>query len=158
MTQIKKKFLYFAIDGTILDGSTKAVKKNLQNGVLELKIREANFENTFCVGNVNNIFKGLEQMGQHVENAEIVFTLCFNAFTNFDWFINTVCCSKNPDQEINQIDFTADWWYMDDLAERYLKKIGKNDILKEEKGKRILIPDPVGNGQDIITWFESMVR
>jgi hypothetical protein len=158
MTQIKKKSLYFAIDGTILDASTKVVKKNLQNGVLELKIREAHFEKIFCVGNVNNIFTGLEQLGQHIEKAEIVYTLCFDAFTDFDWFVNTVCCSNDPDQGINQIDFTGDWWYMDDFAVRYLQKSGKDDILKKEKGKRIIVPDPIGNGQDIIKWFDSMLR
>ena len=122
MTQIKKKTLYFAIDGTILARSTKAVKKYLQKGVLELKIRETHFERIICVGDVHNIFNGLEEMGQHVEKAEIVYTLCFDAFTDFDWFVNTVHCSKNPDQETNQIDFSGDWWYMDDLAEKYLKK------------------------------------
>ena len=74
MTHIKKKSLYFDIDGTILDESTKAVKKNLQNGQLELKIREANFDKIFCVGNVKDIFQGLEHMGQQVDGVEIVYT------------------------------------------------------------------------------------
>jgi hypothetical protein len=156
MTQIKKKSLYFDIDGTILDGSTKAVKKNLQNGQLELKIKEGNFEKIVCVGNVNDIFQGLEDMGQHVDNIEIVYTLCFDAFTDFDWFVSSICCLKPPDQRIKQIDFSGDWWYLDDQADKYLKKSGKNEILKQHKGKRILIPNPGGDGHDIISWLESI--
>lgn len=156
MTHIKKKSLYFDIDGTILDKSTKAVKKNLQNGQLELKIREANFDEILCVGNVNDIFQGLEDMGQQVDGVEIVYTLCFDAFTDFDWFGSNVYCTKNPDQRIKQIDFSGDWWYMDDLADRYLGNGGKNEILKQQKGNRILIPSPSGDGQDIITWLETI--
>ena len=156
MTQINKKSLYFAIDGSILNTSTKAVKKNLQNGQLELKIRNANFDRLFCIGNVNDIFNGLEEMGQHVDNVEIVYTLCFDAFTDLDWFVSTVCCSKNPDHGIKQIDFKSDWWYMDNLAEGYFQKAGKVDILNEQRGNRIFIPDPTSDGQDIIAWFESI--
>jgi hypothetical protein len=154
MTHFKKRLLYFDIDGTILDKSSKAVKKNLQDGQLELKIREANFDKIYCVGNVNDIFQGLDKMGQHVDSVEIVYTLCFDAFTDFDWFMNYVCCTKNPDQRIKQIQFSEDWWYMDEMAGHYLKKGGKSEILKRQQGNRILIPKPNGDGEDIINWFE----
>lgn len=156
MTQINNKSLYFAIDGTILDKSTKAVKKNLQNGQLELRIRNADFNKLFCIGNVNKIFNGLEQMGQHVDSVEIVYTLCFDAFTDFDWFVSSVCCTKKSDKWINQIDFSGNWWYMDILAEQYLKNNGKNELFKQQKGNRILIPNDSGDGNDIITWLDSV--
>jgi len=156
MTFKKKKSLYFDIDGTILDQTTKAVKKKLQNGQLELKIREANFDRLYCVGNVNDIFHGLEEMGQNVDSVEIIYTLCFDAFTDFDWFVSNVFCAKKPDERIVKINFDVDWWYMDDLADQYFKKSGKNEVLKEQKGTRILIPSPVGDGEDIISWFESI--
>jgi len=156
MTPVKKKILYFDIDGTILDKSTKAVKKNLQNGQLELRIRNTNFDKIICVGNINDIFKGLQNMGQHVDTVEIMYTLCFDAFTDFDWFTNTVHCSKNENQRIKQIDFSGDWWYMDHSAEKHFRSVGKSEILKKQKGNRILIPNPVGNGQDIISWIETI--
>ena len=156
MTHLKKKLLYFDIDKTILDGSTKAVKKNLQNGQLEIKIREIKFDKIFCVGDVNNIFNGLEEMGQHVDSVEIIYTLCFDAFVDFEWFMNNVYCTKDPEKRIKQIQFTEDWWYMDSLAEKYLKKSGKNEILNKQEGKRILIPRPEGDGQDILNWFDNI--
>jgi hypothetical protein len=156
MTHVKKKYLYFDIDGTILDGTTKAVKKNLQNGQLEIKIREADFDRIYCVGNVNKIFHGLEEMGQHVDNVEIVYTLCFDAFTDFDWFMNNVCCTKNPDQRIEQIQFNADWWYMDVLAKKYFNECKKGGNIEEHLGNRIFIPNSQGDGQDIINWFGTI--
>jgi hypothetical protein len=156
MTQLKKKLLYFDIDKTILAGSTRAVKKNLQNGQLELKIKENNFDKIFCVGNVNKIFNGLEEMGQHVESVEIIYTLCFDAFTDFEWFLSNVCCTKESEHRIKQIQFTQDWWYMDSLADKYFKKVGKNEILNRQEGKRILIPTPEGDGQDILNWFDTI--
>jgi hypothetical protein len=156
MTPLKKRFLYFGIDGTILDKSTKAVKKNLQNGQLELKIKNANFDKIICIGIIDKIFNGLRQMGQHVDSVEIIYTLCFDAFTDFDWFINMVVYTKNNDQRIKQIDFAGDWWYMDNSAEKHFRSVGKNEIYKQQNGNRILIPNPVGDGQDIISWFETI--
>ena len=156
MTHLKKKLLYFDINGTILDSSTKAVKKNLQNGQLELKIRKANFDKIFCIGNVNDIFNGLEEMGQHVDSVEIVYTLCFDAFIDFDWFLKNVCCTKSPDQRIKQIQFKEDWWYMDVLAERYFNRGETKETLIQHRGTRILIPKPDGDGKDIINWFDTI--
>lgn len=156
MTQIKKKLLYFDIDGTILDGSTKAVKENLKNGQLEIKIKKCHFDKIFCVGSVNDIFKDLENMGQHVDNTEIVYTLCFDAFTDYDWFVSSIHCLKDSDQQIYPIEFDGDWWYMDCRADNLLKKIGKYGIFTQQVGKRILIPNPTGDGQDIISWLDDM--
>jgi hypothetical protein len=156
MAHIKKKLLYFDIDGTILDSSTKAVKRNLQNGQLELKIREAHFDKIYCVGNVNEIFKGLEEMGQQVDSVEIIYTLCFDAFTDFDWFMKNVCCAKQSDQRIKEIQFNEDWWYMDVLAERYLDTDESIGVLKQHLGARIFIPKPEGDGEDIINWFGTI--
>jgi len=156
MAHLKKKLLYFDIDGTILDGSTKAVKSNLQNGQLELKIRENHFDKIYCIGNVNDIFKGLEKMGQHIDSVEIIYTLCFDAFTDFNWFMNNVCCTQNPDLRIKQIQFMQDWWYMDVLAKRYFNSGETKKTLKEHLGTRILIPEPNGDGKDIINWFDTI--
>ena len=156
MIAIKKKTLYFDIDGTILDASTKAVKKNLQNGQLELKIKERNFDDIFCLGNVNEIFKGLDDMGQHVESVEILYTLCFDAFTDFDWFTKSINCLKTPGKQFRQIEFIGNWWYMDDQAVNFLRKCGKSEILKQESAKRILIPNPDSDGNEIISWLENI--
>jgi hypothetical protein len=156
VTHVKKKLLYFDIDGTILDGTTKAVKRNLQNGKLEIKIREANFDKIFCLGNVNEVFNGLEEMGQHVDTVEIVYTLCFDAFTDFEWFMNNACCIKDPERRIEQIQLDEDWWYMDVLAEKYLKKSGTKKSLEQHHGNRIFIPDSQGDGQDIINWIDTI--
>jgi len=158
MTHFKKKLLYFDIDGTVLNSASKAVKSNLQNGKLELKIREAHFDKIYCMGNVNDIFNGLEEMGQHVDNVEIVYTLCFDAFTDFDWFINHVCCMKNPDQKMNQIQYNEDWWYMDVSAKKFLKNGDSGPDLKQHLGTRILVPKAQGDGEDIITWIETVCR
>ena len=74
MTSIKNKFLCFDIVGTILDKSTKAVKKNLQDSQLERRIKNANFDKIICIGNINDIFNGLEDMGQHKE-IEFLFQI-----------------------------------------------------------------------------------
>ena len=156
MTRIKKKTLYFDIHGTILDASTKAVKKNLQNGQLELKIRKLNFDNIFCLGDINEIFKGLDDMGQHVESVEILYTLCFDAFTDFSWFVKSINCLKTPEKQFKQLDFKQDWWYMDDQAPSLLRKFGKGEILKQDCGNRILIPNPESDGHEIISWLENI--
>ena len=70
---------------------------------------------------------------------------------------NNTTLIENPQDRTEYIDYSADWWYVDDLAEYYMKKSGKAEIYRAAIGKRICEPDPKGSGRDILNWLESVV-
>jgi hypothetical protein len=46
---------------------------------------------------------------------------------------------------------------MDDQADIFLKKCGKCEILTQYKDQRILMPNPEGDGEDILAWLEKII-
>jgi hypothetical protein len=56
------------------------------------------------------------------------------------------------------IDYSGDWWYVDDLAQYYMERASKANIYVENLGGRIYVPSPNGDGRDVLEWLMKTER
>jgi hypothetical protein len=150
------KTLYFDIDGTVLGLESGLVKPSLSNGRFEAAVRRAGFDELVCVGNVVNVIQSLRELGQNPDGVEIVFELCGGAFSSEPWLREFCRLVTDPDERASEIDFSGDWWYVDDLARHYFERAGLATVLEENESIRILVPDPDGDGRDILYWLRRI--
>ncbi len=149
------KTLYFDIDGTILTPDQHDVKPCLAAGRLEAAIRKAKFQKLVCVGNFARIASTLRESGVAYDELAALFSLCRGAFCDEIWFRSVTSLVANPEHRTREINFSGDWWYVDDLAAAYLRAAKQEDLLTKHQGTRILIPNPTGNGHDVIDWLDE---
>ncbi len=147
------KTLYFDIDGTILTSDQHDVKPCLANGRLEAAIREAGFQRLVCVGNFSRIAGLLRESGVAYDELAALFSLCRGAFGDETWFRSVTSLVANPEHRTREINFSGDWWYVDDLAAEYLRAANQGDLLTQHQGTRIFMPSPTGNGDDLMKWI-----
>jgi hypothetical protein len=148
------KTLYFDIDGTILNGGSHLVKPRLGGGALERAVKAAGFTHLVCVGNFGLVASAMEFLKIEYDALGTLFKLCDGAFQDEAWFRSAVTLVSEPDKRGVLIDTSGDWWYVDDLGDEYLAAAGRDNLLTVENGKRILIPDPTGNGADMLGWLK----
>jgi len=146
------KTLYFDIDGTVLLLHEDEVKECLAEGRLEDAIRRTRFEKLVCVGNFAAIAHAVKGVDPTYDGLSILFDLCQGAFADLAWFRSVTTLVKDPERRAEHIDFGADWWYVDDLASKYLLAADKEAVMAQEP-RRICTPQPNGDGQDIIDWL-----
>jgi hypothetical protein len=151
------KTLYFDIDGTILLSDQHDAKPCLANGRLEAAIRKAGFRKLVCVGNFSRIAEMLRGSGVEYDELAALLSICRGAFSDEPWFRAVTRLIANPEHRTGQIDFSSDWWYVDDLAAEYLRAANQEDVLRAHLGTRIFIPSRMGNGQDVIDWLDKTV-
>jgi hypothetical protein len=82
--------------------------------------------------------------------------LCQGAFSDLTWFRSVTTLIKDPGRRAEHIDFGSDWWYVDDLASKYLLAVDKGEVMAQPR--RICMPQPNGDGQDIIEWLHGFRR
>lgn len=149
------KTLYFDIDGTVLVENEDTVKPRLGGGQLESAIKRAAFHQIVCVGNFCAISSAIRDLDIDYDGVGVVFRLCRGAFIDEVWFRETTVLIEDPQLRVNSIDFASDWWYLDDLAQYYMAQVGKIDVYRENLGRRICVPDPLGDGSDVQEWLGS---
>jgi hypothetical protein len=149
----KVKTLYFDIDGTVLDIGFGQPKSALANGQLETAIRRAGFQKLVCVGNIISVFHLASELGRSVDEVRAIFNLCGGSFSDESWFRQVVQLVPDPKRRAQHINFTEDWWYVDDMAEEYLKLEKMEELLTVHRNQRVFIPTPTGNGQDMLDWL-----
>lgn len=59
----------------------------------------------------------------------------------------------DPDHRARYIELATDWWYVDDLAEEYLQKDGFANLYAANLGRRVLMPKPDSDGDEILQWL-----
>ena len=150
------KILYFDIDGTVLLTDTNKAKPCLANGRFEAGIRRAGFSNLVCVGNFARIAHAVKGMGLEYDELGVLFGICGGAFSDEKWFRSVTTLVSDPEQRTTLIDFSGNWWYMDDLANEYFHAGGQVEILSAHLGNRVLIPNPTGDGQDVLEWLNAI--
>ena len=150
------RILYFDIDGTILCSDNGEVKEHLRDGALELAVRRAGFTQLVCVGNIGIVANAVVEQGIDFEALEVVFRICGGAFQDISWFRAVTGMVTDPEKRAEFIDFSSDWWYMDDLADIYLRKAGLKENVMEADSHRVLVPDPGGNGSEVLDWLNAM--
>ena len=150
--------LYFDIDGTVLVLDTGVPKAAMANGGFEIAVRRAGFDEIICVGNFVAVIRTVWTMKPEYDGAGAIFALCGGAFQDEVWFRSSVRFVEDPKSRAAEIDLMADWWYVDDEAERYFTNVDRVDALHEHVGKRVCIPSSRGNGADILEWLKHSAR
>jgi hypothetical protein len=153
--RIAIKTLYFDVDGTVLPADRPGAKPRLAGGGLEAAVRRAGFVRLVCVGNFARIAHLATAVDPGYDAMHVLFDLCGGAFADEDWFRSVTTLIRDPELRTRQIDYAGDWWYVDDLAEEYFREAGQDGILAAHRGTRVHIPDPVGNGQDMLDWLSA---
>ena len=156
--EASQKTLYFDLDGTLIHMGFGAVKPCLAKGGFERAVQAAGFERLVCVANAVAIVHALEEMGKQPDGFEMIFQLCLGAIGDGAWFRRVTTLVAEPRHRARFIDFAADWWWVDDLALRYLTLEGMPGLYAAHRGGRILAPDPNGDGRDVIEWLDGIAR
>ena len=150
------KTLYFDIDGTILLNDRNVVKPELGNGAFEAAVRNAGFLALVCVGNFGAIARVVKELGVEYDEIGVLFGLCRGAIEDEAWLRSMTVLITDPQHRADFIDYTGDWWYVDDLARHYMESAGKTEVFQEYLGNRICMPDPQGNGRDVLEWLSAV--
>ena len=145
--------LYFDIDGTILVLDRYEPKSCLRRGRLENAIRKAGFEQLICVGNFSGIVRTLKEVRPDYDDVGVLLGMCRDAIADEGWFRSVTRFVEDPARRAASIDVAGDWWYVDDQAEKYLRAVQRDDLLAAHRGGRVFIPDPIGDGQDVLDWL-----
>jgi len=150
--------LYFDIDGTVLALDTGLPKTALANGGFENAVTRAEFHEIVCVSNFVGVIRTVWTVKPEYDGVGAVFALCRGVFQDEAWLRGCLRLAENPKTRAAEIDQTADWWYVDDEAERYITQADRVEALHEHVGKRICIPWPTGDGADILEWLKNSAR
>ena len=149
------KTIYFDIDGTVLLDEHQKVKSALGQGCFERAVREAGFTDLVCVGNFAGIAHTLKSIQIDYDGLGMIFQLCAGAFEDEKWFRARTALLEDPADRAKYIDLNGDWWYVDDLAEYYMERAGLEGVFTSQLGSRICMPDPDGDGQDVLEWLSK---
>jgi len=150
------KALYFDIDGTLLAESEP--KTALAGGAFERAVREAEFERLVCIGNIVTTIRFLHDRQEPIDGLRMVLDTCRGTFADWDWFRQVTSLVEDSEHRARHIDLTSDWYLLDDLAEGFFMREGMANLYGREVGKRILAPDPFGNGSDVLQWLRNKCK
>jgi hypothetical protein len=145
--------LYFDVDGTILRMYTNSAKTALAGGAFERAVRAAGVEELVCIGNYVAVVVAMQAIVKDFDPLGAVFEVCAGVFADEDWFGAHTQLVSDPDRRAAEVDLEGDWWYVDDLAEKYFSEAGRADIFRKHHGSRIFAPSPEGDGQDVLDWL-----
>ena len=148
--------LYFDIDGTILDVQTAVAKPALLDGKFVRAIREAGIEELVCVGNYAGVLVEVQGLDKNYDALGAILELCNGVFTDEAWFRANTRLICDPENRAAEVDLGGDWWYVDDLAEKYFSEAGREEVFRQQVGRRILAPAPEGDGEDVLDWLRSI--
>jgi hypothetical protein len=148
--------LYFDVDGTILRMYTTSAKPALAGGMLERAVRQAGIEEIVCVGNYVAVALVMSSMCEDFDTLGAIFEMCAGVFEDEAWFRAHTRLVSDPDRRAAEIDLDSDWWYVDDLAEKYFQAAGRAEVFREHLGHRVFSPSPEGDGQDVLDWLRGV--
>jgi hypothetical protein len=134
------------------------VKPRLAEGGFERAVRAAGFERLVCVANAVAIVHALEEDGRDADGLGMIYQLTFGAVSDEPWFRRVTTLVPDPRHRARFIDRTVDWWWVDDLALRYLTLEGLGELYPAHAGERIFAPSPEGDGGDVLAWLARLPR
>ena len=148
--------LYFDIDGTLLGLDSGIPKPALAEGGFEAAVRRAHIDRLVCVGNFCRVVQTVQAVNPAYDGLGAIFALCRGAFVDEEWFRSVTTLIADPENRGGAIDFSGDWWYVDDLAEQFFGRAGLHELYRDQTGRRILAPQPDGTGDDVLSWLAGM--
>ena len=108
-----------------------------------------------CTGNLLTTLDLEIKMGINLNQHQAIAELCEGIFLDLPWFEATTGFVSDPARRAAEIDLRGDWWYLDDLAHEYFGYEGMEEAFTEHNGKRIFVPDPIGDGADVLAWLKN---
>lgn len=149
------RILYFDIDGTLLDldGSPKAA---LVNGALEARLKRLEFASLVCVSGWVDCFSLDVRHLSPAEQRLCLHRLLASIFPDKSWFLPRLLLGSDTDNRCRDMDFKSDWYYVDDLARRFFTAEFGVAEYHANNGLRILQVDPYGDGNDILSWLDTV--
>lgn len=78
-------------------------------------------------------------------------------FPDKQWFMEKIILVRDSDTRCKSIDTKADWYYVDDWADKFFTEIHGEDFYQKENGNRILLCDHRSDGKDILEWLRQVV-
>jgi len=148
------KTLHFDIDGTLLTESEP--KTALAGGAFERAVRETGLSRLVCVGNIVTTIRFLFDRREPIDGLRMVFDTCRGTFADWEWFRLVTSLVEDSEHRARHIELSNNWFYLDDLAEAFFTREGMADLYGREVGKRILAPDPFGDGSDVLRWLSQI--
>lgn len=147
------RILYFDIDGTLLTDRDGKPKRRLAGGALESAVRSRGFDRLICVGSIVDVLEATMGADRGGRDLDTVFRACGGVFENEEWFRENVVLVRDSRFRASEVKQDQDWWFADDLAERYFHEAGLRDLFDAERGRRIVIPEPNGDGSNLLRWL-----
>ena len=148
--------LYFDLSGTLVDIGTGTSKAALTAGRFGDAVRRAGFGSIVCVGTMAGIIRQRAASRPEYYAAGVILRLCPDVFRDEEWFRQALGLVHDPARRGAEILLDSDWWYVDDQADAYLARVGREHVLRAERGRRICVPEPDGDGTDILEWLGSI--
>lgn len=149
------RILYFDIDSVFLDYNDQQ-RILLTDGKLEEKIKGCKFDKLVCVSGWSHIFNESSlKLTTHQQKVNI-YLLLDNIFTDTNWFMDKLELAHDTDHRAKQLSLSEDWYYIDEWADKFFSDEYGELMFDSEKGKRILLVEPHGDGQDILDFFGTI--
>ena len=145
--------LYFDLDGTLIGQDTGRPKTALLGGRFEDAVRAASFEAIVCVGSFVAVIHELVSVRTGYDGPGAILELCGGAFRDESWFRRTLRLVGDPWNRAAEVPLDTDWWYVDDLARSFFSRAGREGVFRAECGRRICVPQPDGDGSDVLEWL-----
>ena len=152
------RLLYFDIDGTLLMLGTGDPKPALAGGRFQAEIRQAQVDRLVCVSNLCHAFHMAKEIDAGYDSLGMVFTLCKGVFADEEWFRSVTTLIADPEHRTAAIDFSSDWWYIDDMAEQFFDQAGLRNVFRDQIERRIFAPEPNGSGDDVLRWVARIAN
>jgi hypothetical protein len=149
------RVLYFDIDGVLLNYDDKP-KPALLDGELQTLLQQKGFHRLVCVSGwcdvVSEPILRIPESNRVLALHDIVRAL----FPDKAWFLKHAEIKTDTDHRCRHIDLNADWFYVDDWADKFFSEQFGGDQYLQFLGTRILLCDPRGGGEDILDWLRGI--
>jgi len=151
------RILYFDIDGVLLDYDDHP-KPRLLGGALEESLKRAGFNELVCVSGWSEMSH--EPLLRIPDNERVrwVYDRFSMLLPDRAWCLERLRLTTDTDHRASTINLNADWYYVDDWADKFFTDAHGKDRYEHWLGTRILLADPFGDGQDIITWLDRIAQ
>jgi len=125
----------------------------LLNGQLEAALKAADFDFIACVSGWSDIFADPVMRLDFAQRKEAMYQKLAPLFPDKEWFMDKIILVQDTDHRCQYIDLKADWYYIDDWADKFFKEAHGEALYQQELGKRILLCDHKRDGSDVLQWL-----
>ena len=149
------RILYFDIDGVLLDYEDRP-KPALVGGVLQSELQRLDFRKLVCVsGWANTAFEPGLRLAP-AQRVRWIYRPLKDIFPDEAWFCARTDLYAESDKRGFAINLAANWYCVDDWADKFTAESYGEALYKAELGRRISRPDPYGDGSDILAWLSRI--